>query len=96
MNPIFSNELLHIGVRLTKAPLRHDNKHPFILPSKHHITDMIIRDCHERVSHKEREHVLSSLRALLSKPFRLLYPLLPSCAVTYPWVNKRFYLGQCK
>lgn len=99
MNPILINELLHVGGRLTKAPLRHDNKHPLILPSTHHIADMIIRVCHERVSHKEREHVLSSLRAVLSKHFRLYYlfsPLLSSCAVTYPWVNKRLYLGQCK
>ncbi|XP_042887116.1 uncharacterized protein LOC122262947 [Penaeus japonicus] len=48
--------------RLSKAPLSIDGKHPFILPGKHHVTEIIIKDCNERVGHQGREHVLSSLR----------------------------------
>ena len=37
-------------------------KHPKILPKRGHITDMVIRDMHERTGHQGREHVLAALR----------------------------------
>lgn len=62
LHPVIHDCLLRIGGRLRKAPMSFDEKHPIILPYKHHVTDLIIRDCHERVGHQGREHVLSSLR----------------------------------
>ena len=33
-----------------------------ILPSKHHVTDLVIRDCHEREGHVGAGQVLASVR----------------------------------
>lgn len=68
MNPILSNEFLHVGYRLTRAPLKEDSKHPFTLPNKH-ITDMIFRDCHEswtpRREHVHLENIIGKLRVIV-------------------------------
>nr|XP_027208301.1 uncharacterized protein LOC113802027 [Penaeus vannamei] len=64
---LVQQELFHeeISGRLTKSPSRHDKKHPFILPSKHHITDMIMRDCHARVEHQGREHEFTETNSVI-------------------------------
>lgn len=62
LNPIMCDGLLRVGGRLTEAPIEFHAKHPIILPHKHHVTNLIIRDCHERVGHQGREHVLCALR----------------------------------
>lgn len=37
-------------------------RHPMILPSKHHVTDLVIRDCHGREGHVGAGQVLASVR----------------------------------
>ena len=54
--------LLRVGGRLVNAPLGDERKHPVILPYKHHVTDLIIKQCHENLGHMGQESVLSSLR----------------------------------
>lgn len=39
-----------------------DLKHPFILPSHHHVTELLIQYHHSKVGHLGQESVLSSLR----------------------------------
>lgn len=46
--------ILRVGGRL--------QSHPVILPRKHHVVDLIVRDCHIHNCHVGREHVMSLLR----------------------------------
>ena len=62
LNPQVHDRLLRVGGRIGQAPLCYDLKHPVILPYKHHVTDLIIKDHHLKVGHMGQESVLSSLR----------------------------------
>ena len=62
LNPRIENGLLGAGGRIGRAPLPYELKHNVILPHKHHVTDLIIRDHHQRMGHLGQESVLSSLR----------------------------------
>ena len=54
--------LLRVGGRIAYADLPYDNKHPVILPSKHPLSDEIIRAFHWKHSHMGTDMVLSQLR----------------------------------
>jgi len=54
--------LLRVGGRLANAPVGYERKHHVIIPYKHHVTDVIIKQCHESLGHMGQESVLSSLR----------------------------------
>ncbi|XP_046841031.1 uncharacterized protein LOC124435128 [Xenia sp. Carnegie-2017] len=56
------NSLLKVGGRLGNEPINGKSKHPIILPFKHPVTNMIIRQHHVEVGHMSQESVLSSLR----------------------------------
>ena len=58
---IMVNGVLCVKGRLHLAKLNHSAKHPMILPSKHHVTDMIINYYH-RHGHVGPSQVLASLR----------------------------------
>lgn len=62
LNPQVHDGLLRVGGCIRQAPLSYDLKHPVILPYKHHVTDLIIKDHHLKVGHMGQESVLSSLR----------------------------------
>jgi len=62
LNPKLRNGLLSVGGRLESAPINEDLKHPFILPSHHHVTELLIQYHHNKVGHLGQESVLSSLR----------------------------------
>ena len=62
LNPKLRNGLLSVGGRLESAPIDEDSKHPFILPSHHHVTQLLIQYHHSKVGHLGQESVLSSLR----------------------------------
>ena len=38
-------------------------KHPVILPHKHHVTDLIIKEYHQNIGHMGQESVLASMRS---------------------------------
>ncbi|XP_043264255.1 uncharacterized protein LOC122404383 [Colletes gigas] len=51
LNPILGDkEVLRVGGRLENATLAWETKHPIILP-KHHVSNMIIRQCHVDTLH---------------------------------------------
>ena len=62
LNPFLHEGLLRVGGRISNAPVDFNIKHPIILPYRHHITETIIQEYHERAGHQGREHTLSSLR----------------------------------
>ena len=62
LNPKLRNGLLSVGRRLENASIDEDLKHPFILPSHHHVTELLIQYHHSKVGHLGPGNVLSSLR----------------------------------
>lgn len=64
LSPSLDKEgLLRVGGRLENAPIEYDEKHQLILPNRHKLTEMSIREEeHEVMGHVGKEHVLSRLR----------------------------------
>ena len=54
--------LLRVGGRLTRAEFPYDVAHPVILPKKHHITQLIVADVHNRCRHAGVNHVLAQVQ----------------------------------
>lgn len=64
LNPAISPEgLLRIGGRLKQADLSEQEKHPVILPGKHHVSTLLIRHYHEQVEHQGRTFTEGAVRA---------------------------------
>ena len=55
--------LLRCGGRLQHENIPFGAKHPVLLPEHHHLTSLIIRDCHHRVLHGGVKQTLSELRS---------------------------------
>ena len=63
LNPFLSDEgVLRVGGRLQKSSLSFQERHPVIIPSKHHFSNLLIRDAHERVLHTGVPNTLMFLR----------------------------------
>ena len=62
LSPILHDNLLRVGGRLDHADVSYDVKHPVILPRKHSLTELLIRDCHENNGHVGAQQVISLLR----------------------------------
>ena len=54
--------LLRVGGRLKNANLPNSVKHPILLPSKHHVTDLIIREIHLKNFHSGIQSTLYNIR----------------------------------
>ncbi|KAM9781210.1 uncharacterized protein LOC133168561 isoform X2 [Syngnathus typhle] len=64
LNPVIAPDgLLRIGGRLKLADLSDPEKHPIILPGKHHVSTLLIRHHHERVEHQGRSFTEGAVRA---------------------------------
>jgi len=55
------NGLIRVGGRLNNSDFEYNTKFPLVLPTSF-VSDLIIRDTHERVGHLGRETVLAELR----------------------------------
>ena len=55
--------VLRVGGRIRNASIPYDVKHPVILPSKGHVTMLLVRHHHERISHQGRGITLNDLRS---------------------------------
>ena len=56
------NDILCVGGRLQHATIEYSAKHPMILPSRHHVTDLIIRHYHKQEGQVGPSQVLATLR----------------------------------
>ena len=56
------DEVLRVGGRLKRSGQPFEVVHPVILPKDHHVTRLVIADCHERTQHAGRELTLSEIR----------------------------------
>lgn len=57
-----SEEILRVGVRLRHSDLKYEQKHQIILPQKHYITDLIIREAHVSLLHVGPQATLYHIR----------------------------------
>ena len=62
LDPELRDGLLCVGGRLRHAPIEEEQRHPVILPKKHHVVDLIIRHYHLLSGHSGQEYVLSLIR----------------------------------
>ena len=62
LNPFAVEGILRVGGRLQNAPVSFQTKHPVILPSKHHVTNLIIQNCHRQQGHCGPSQVLAFIR----------------------------------
>ncbi|XP_014212664.1 uncharacterized protein LOC106642401 [Copidosoma floridanum] len=62
-NPFIGpNGLLRVGGRLRNAQISDEQKYPILLPSYHHITDLIIRQTHQSLLHAGIQSTLYRIR----------------------------------
>lgn len=62
LSPIIQDNLIRVGGRLLKSAMPPEAKNPIILPTNHHVTQLLIRHVHENIGHSGRSHTLSRLR----------------------------------
>lgn len=63
LNPFIDQDgLIRVEGRLTHAEIPRTQQHPVVLPAKHHITTIIMRDEHIRLKHCGQQQLLCSIR----------------------------------
>uniref|UniRef100_A0ABD2WIV5 DUF5641 domain-containing protein n=1 Tax=Trichogramma kaykai TaxID=54128 RepID=A0ABD2WIV5_9HYME len=63
LNPFIDEYgLLRVGGRLQNATIEEEHRHPILLPSYHHVTDLIIRNYHLRLHHAGIQTTLTNIR----------------------------------
>ena len=78
------NGVLRVGGRIRNAPVSYEIKHPVILPSKSHVTILLVRYHHERISHQGRGMTLNDLRShgyLLIGGSSCVYRCISKCVI---------------
>lgn len=64
LNPIVDADgLLRVGGRIPLADIPWEEKHPIIVPKKHHIAILIVRHYHENVAHQGRHLTEGAVRS---------------------------------
>lgn len=63
LHPFLDAEgIIRVGGRLRHAPIEYSRKYPIILPNKHHLTELIIRNTHYRNLHAGPQAILAAVR----------------------------------
>ena len=76
------NGLIRVGGRLEKAQIPYEEKHPILLPGRHHISLLLARHFHEKVFHQGRQFTEGSIRAAgywITGCRRLVSSLISQC-----------------
>ena len=64
LDPFLDRErFLRVGGRIQQARIHEDNKNPVILPKKGHVTELLIKDFHEKAQHQGRCFALNEIRS---------------------------------
>ncbi|XP_075539206.1 uncharacterized protein LOC142573874 [Dermacentor variabilis] len=58
-----ANGLFRVGSRLNRSDLPDDEKHPLLLPGRHHVATLLVRHHHECVQHQGRHFTEGAVRA---------------------------------
>ena len=62
LDPFIDSGTLRVGGRLRKGAMPTEQKHPAILPKKHHVSKLLAHHTHEEIGHGGRNFTLSKLR----------------------------------
>ena len=62
INPIFLDGVAWVGGRLAQLDIDVDMKHPIIMPQRSHLTELFIRQHHDKLHHTGTSHTWASLR----------------------------------
>ena len=84
LSPIMIDGVLRVGGRLNRAYLNFDVKHPIILPTDHHLTELIIEDVHSKiVEHLGVEATLNQIfeRFWFSHAKTIIYRVPRKCVI---------------
>ncbi|KAK3731847.1 hypothetical protein QZH41_020215 [Actinostola sp. cb2023] len=60
--PFIKEEIIRVGGRLKRSQMTYDQTHPILLPAKHHISYLIMKETHNKVAHAGCERTLSESR----------------------------------
>ncbi|XP_006823345.1 uncharacterized protein LOC102801063 [Saccoglossus kowalevskii] len=61
LNPMLIDGILRVGGRLANAPMNVEFIQPIILPSNHHVTELVIHHYHYKEGHVGANHVLAGI-----------------------------------
>ena len=62
LDPFLDECLLRVGGRLSRSDLYHNQKHPIIVPGKHHVAKLLVRHFHGLVQHQGRQFTEGAIR----------------------------------
>ena len=62
LDPKMEGGLIRVGGRLSRSALPQEAKHPIVLPKASRVSDLILREIHEKAGHSGRNYMLSVLR----------------------------------
>ncbi|XP_043199287.1 uncharacterized protein LOC122368999 [Amphibalanus amphitrite] len=62
LHPFMQDGIIRVGGRLAEASILEETKHPIVIPSRGHFTELLITDAHEAVGHSGRQFTLAKLR----------------------------------
>ena len=81
--PLMDGTIIRVGGRLKKSQLDYDQKHPVLLSSSNHISQLIMEDVHRKVLHAGPERTRSESRRKfwIVRGRRLAKKLVRDCAV---------------
>ena len=62
VNPFLENDVIRVGGRLHDAQMRLEVKHPVVLPSDSHLTDLVIEHYHRKIGHVGLTHIFCAVK----------------------------------
>ena len=62
LRPILDDCFMRVGGRIADAPIAFDAKFPMIVPPKHHVAQLLIASCHQKLLYAGQNHILAHLR----------------------------------
>jgi len=87
LNPLLHDGVAQVGGRLNMSSMAFSQKHPIILPSDHHVTQLIIEDDHRKVGHCVMVSTWTSLRQSfwIVKGAATVRKVLGKCIIYQRW-----------
>lgn len=63
LDPFVDNDgILRVGGRLRRADLDYGEKHPILLPKRHHVSQLVVNHYHQKVHHQGRQITHGAIR----------------------------------
>lgn len=92
LNPVLDDDgLLYVGGRLQKAEFSYQEKHPWIIPSKHRILELITIFHHEKLKHGGLRDTLTDIREnyWIPKGRQIVKSIIQRCLICKAFQTKQ-------